>query len=295
MCEAQMGATGASAYYAPGNVPGASTLGNRTGNPNLHSETGETITLGAVLRLADRMSLSVDAYEIRITDYISAQLGEAVYRECYDPAFNPTYSPFTTVCNQILRDPSNGQIAAVDVTYSNNPSVETSGLDLQLNWRADLGGGAFNVNFLASYLDSFKTKLNPSAAWTEWKGTFGPAGLSGVNAGAFDYRTFTTVGFLKGDWNLALRWRHTPTIKPSAIVSNPNTNIIDTPSYDAFDFSGGYTFRESWQLRYGIDNVFDEQPVYTNATRFTRGTATNGGFYDVLGRRAYVGLAVSFD
>jgi outer membrane receptor protein involved in Fe transport len=115
-----------------------------------------------------------------------------------------------------------------------------------------------------------------------------------VNAGAFDYRTFTTASFSRGDWNVALRWRHLPSIKPSAIVSNPATNIIDTPSYDAFDLSGGYTFGESWQLRYGVDNVFDEQPLFTNATRYTRGTAVNGGFYDVLGRRAYVpGLAAS--
>ena len=295
MCEAQMGATGAAAYYAPGNVPGASTLGNRTGNPTLHSENGETITLGAVLRLGDRTSLSVDAYEIRITDYISAQLGESVFRLCYDPVFNPTYSPFTSACNQILRDPSNGQIGAVDVTYSNNASVETRGLDVQLNWGKDLGEGDFNLNFLASYLDSFATRLNPTAPWTEWKGTFGPAGLSGVNPGSFDYRTFTTASYGRGDWNVALRWRHTPSIKPSAIVSNPNTTIVNTPAYDAFDLSGGFTFNEGWQLRGGIDNLFDEQPVYTNATRFTRGTATNGGFYDVLGRRAYVGIQVSFE
>jgi outer membrane receptor protein involved in Fe transport len=295
MCEAQMGATGAAAYYAPGNVPGASTLGNRTGNPNLHSENGETITLGAVLRLGDRTSLSIDAYEIRITDYISAQLGESVFRLCYDPVFNPTYAPFTAECNQILRDPSNGQIGAVDVTYSNNASVETSGLDVQFNWGTDLGEGNFNLNFLASYLDSFATRLNPTAPWTEWKGTFGPAGLSGVNPGSFDYRTFTTASYGLGDWNVAVRWRHTPSIKPSAIVSNPNTTIISTPAYDAFDLSAGFTFREGWQLRGGIDNLFDEQPVYTNATRFTRGTATNGGFYDVLGRRAYVGMSVSFE
>src|SRR5690606_36890386 len=110
MCEAQMGVTGAAAYYAPGNSPGASTIGNRTGNPNLHSEKGETITIGAVLRIGERTSLSIDAYEIRITDYISAQLGEAVFRECYDPAHNPTYDPFTPACRQILRDPVNGQI-----------------------------------------------------------------------------------------------------------------------------------------------------------------------------------------
>jgi outer membrane receptor protein involved in Fe transport len=294
MCEAQMGATGAAAYYAPGNVPGASTLGNRTGNPNLHSENGETMTVGAVLNFAERTSLSIDAYEITITDYIAAQLGESVFRTCYDPAFNPTYAPFTPACDQILRDPNNGQIAAVDVTYSNSSAVETSGVDVQLNWGTDLAGGTLNLNFLASYLDSMKTKLSPTAAWTEWKGTFGPAGLSGLNSGAFDYRTFTTLSFFKGDWNLGLRWRHLPTIKPSAIVANPNTNIISTPSYDAFDLSGGFTFQDSWQLRYGIDNLLDEEPVFTNATRYTRGTTTNGGFYDVLGRRAYVGLSVSF-
>lgn len=116
-----------------------------------------------------------------------------------------------------------------------------------------------------------------------------------MNAGAFEYRTFTTASFSKGDWNLALRWWHLPSIHPSAIVSNPNTNIVDTPSYDAFDLSGGFDCREGWQLRYGIDNLFDEEPRFANATRFTRGTAMNGGFYDVLGRRAYVGLAVSFE
>ncbi|HZL94655.1 MAG TPA: hypothetical protein VFB99_13460 [Vicinamibacterales bacterium] len=68
---------------------------------------------------------------------------------------------------------------------------------------------------------------------------------------------------------------------------------ISTPSYDAFDLSGGFTLRESWELRYGIDNLLDEEPVFTNATRCTRGTITNGGFHDVLGRRAYVGMSVS--
>lgn len=294
MCEQQMGATGATAYYAPGNVPGASTLGNRTGNPNLHSEEGKTITLGAVMSLAERTSLSIDLYEIKVKDYIAAALGESVFRECYDPAFNPTYNPFTSVCNQILRDPANGQIAVVDVTYSNNPSVETRGVDAQFNWGTGIGDGNLNLNFLASYLDMMRTRLNPTAAWNEWKGTFGPAGLSGVNGGSFDYRTFTTASYSQGLWNVALRWRHLPSIKPSAIVTNPNTTTIDTPSYDIFDVSGGVDLRDNWSVRYGIDNLFDKQPVYTNATRYTRGTATNAGFYDVLGRRAYVGIELSF-
>jgi outer membrane receptor protein involved in Fe transport len=167
-------------------------------------------------------------------------------------------------------------------------------LDVQFDWGTDVAGGSMNLNFLATYLDSMKTKLAPTAAWSEWKGTFGPAGLSGLNSGAFDYRTFTTLSFARAGWNVGLRWRHLPTIKPSAIVSNPATTTIDTLSYDAFDLSGGFTFQDDWQLRYGIDNLLDEEPVFTNATAYTRGTNTNGGFYDVLGRRAYVGLSVSF-
>ena len=52
--------------------------------------------------------------------------------------------------------------------------------------------------------------------------------------------------------------------------------------------------QDKWQLRYGIDNLLDTEPVFTNATRYTRGTTTLGGFYDVLGRRAYVAMSVSF-
>lgn len=295
MCEQQMGATGAAAYYAVGNVPGApSTLGNRTGNPNLHSEEGKTVTLGAVMRIGDATTVAIDLYEIRIKDYIAAALGESVFRQCYEPSFNPGYNPFIAACNQILRDPTTGNIAAVDVNYSNNASVETSGVDVQVNWGTDLGPGMFNLNFLGSYLDSFKTQLNPTAVWNEWKGTFGPTGLTGVNSGAFDYKTFTTASYRKGNWNIALQWRHLPGIKPAAIVTNPATTTIATPSYEMFDLSGGFDLRDNLELRYGIDNLLDEQPLYTNATRYTRGTATNGGYYDVLGRRAFVGFNVTF-
>lgn len=71
------------------------------------------MTFGAVLRLAERTTLSCPS--------------------------TPTRSRSRTAeCGQILRDPTNGQIAAVDVTYSNNASVETSGLDIQLNWDTEV-------------------------------------------------------------------------------------------------------------------------------------------------------------
>jgi hypothetical protein len=43
-----------------------------------------------------------------------------------------------------------------------------------------------------------------------------------------------------------------------------------------------------------VDTLLAAEPAFTIATRYPRGTATTGGFYDGLGRRASVGLAVSF-
>ncbi len=71
-------------------------------------------------------------------------------------------------------------------------------------------------------------------------------------------------------------------------------------SYDVFDFSASYSFNQSFQLRVGIDNVFDTPPVITGARNSHDPQPTDGagvtepGFYDVLGRQFYVGLKAKF-
>ena len=49
-------------------------------------------------------------------------------------------------------------------------------------------------------------------------------------------------------------------------------------------------------MRVGIDNLFDKEPLVVGANPgvTTASSTTNPGFYDVLGRRFYVGLKASF-
>jgi outer membrane receptor protein involved in Fe transport len=50
-------------------------------------------------------------------------------------------------------------------------------------------------------------------------------------------------------------------------------------------------------VRLGIDNLFDEEPELTNynpAGGDTNSNVTSPGLYDVLGRRYYVGINMSF-
>ncbi|HEU4620234.1 MAG TPA: TonB-dependent receptor [Gammaproteobacteria bacterium] len=295
ICEQQMGPVGTVAYYGDpsAQLPGGGlALANTIGNPNLEHETAKTDTFGVVLQLEDRASLSIDYWDIAIDHLISAESVVSVFIECFSPAFNPAFDAAAPGCRRLTRDTNTGAFNAADVSYTNDAAIETSGVDVQFNWGTDLGQGNLQLSFLATYLDSMKTRLSPTSAWVEYKGTFGPT-IPSVNGGAFDYRTFTTVSYFNGNWNLSLRWNHLPSIEAAAAATGP-TSTLPTSAYDLFNLTGGFNFNRKWQLRFGIDNLFDTEPEIVDATPWSAGSATNGNFYDVLGRAAYVGLGMQF-
>jgi outer membrane receptor protein involved in Fe transport len=305
ICIARMGPTGAADYYADlmGQPPGGGfnfSFENIIGNPNLAIEEAETYTLGAVLSL-ERTSLSIDLYQIEISDLIAAQNAVNVYTECFSSATNPTFDPNDPACLLVVRDPATGNQGPTDVTFSNEGALKTAGTDVQINWNGDLGAGGINVNFLVNYLIHNETQLNSTSPFLDWVGTSGPT-LESLDPGSYEYRTFTTVSYFRGPLNLSLRWRHLPELESGGAVTNPATNfVVPTDAYDIFDLSGAWQINGNYRLRFGIDNLFDRDPEITGAdTRTTipesstgAGT-TDASFYDVLGRRYYVGVKIAF-
>jgi iron complex outermembrane recepter protein len=113
-------------------------------------------------------------------------------------------------------------------------------------------------------------------------------------------------------------------------LSYTPTTAYNIAQFDQFDLSAFWTINETLSLRFGVDNVFDAQPPATgrnsgrpynsaltaaqnaanlaavcagavgcqNPTAYSLPTsglgATNGGFYDVLGRRYFVALKAKF-
>src|SRR5690606_40613283 len=114
------------------------------------------------------------------------------------------------------------------------------------------------------------------------------------NAYAYDWRTFITASYSQGPWSATLRWRHLPSIASQAAGTPGNTDR-DTKPYDNFNLSGRYNLSETINLRFGIDNLLDEQPERAFANDLNSATGvTNTNFYDILGRRYYVGANVTF-
>jgi outer membrane receptor protein involved in Fe transport len=262
------------------------------GNSNVGSEEAETYTLGAVFQ-RDSWSFSIDYYTIDLKGAISPPSAFDVYAQCFNAngTSNPSYSINDSggFCANIVRDPVTGWRQQVDALYTNFGALETDGVDLQLNWRGDIGANSVYVNFLMTTINSYKIQPVPGGPFTEYAGTLGAGGQ-------YDYRTYTTFGYNLSSLNLGLRWIHLPEVDNAQIAQNPAATVQPTSSHNRFDLFGNWSMRENMELRFGVDNLFDTDPEivgYDPGVTNALGS-TNQGYYDILGRRYYAGLKFSF-
>ena len=297
LCEALMGPAGASEFYA-NPLRRATATGTQfsylSGNPNLRSERAETFTFGLVADVTDTIRVSLDYWDIEIIDMIAAQLPDTLYAQCMSPITNPNYDPLFEPCTRIVRDKGTGENAASFVDFSNKGAIRTSGYDMQLDWGRDLGPGALSLNVLGSVTDSLETRPEPGDNWKEWKGTSGPTDLSGINPFVYEYRVFTTIGYTGNGWTGSVRWRHLASIEADGNLNNPG-RFTPAGAYDMVDVAGRYDLRDNIQLRFGIDNFFDRDPelVFPDArTGYNGRGETEENFYDILGRRYYIGFNI---
>ena len=231
-------------------------------------------------------------------------------------------------CKSSLRSTATGAYQITEVPFVNLGMLETSGYDVQFNWAVafdsvglDKIPGSVSVNVLFNYLNHYLTNTGQPNAWTiDWAGTLGPS-FGGVDPGAYRWKLNTNVSYNLGPASISLDWRHLPSIQPASIYSasathdsNPNsyrstTNVTEpTSAYNIFDLSATYTINRRYILRVGVDNLFDVDPPTTGATFASAPTGytgaayvpssgagtTNELFYDVIGRRFYMGLTARF-
>jgi iron complex outermembrane recepter protein len=296
------GSTAADNFARPGNPFFPLENEIQRGNPDLNAEKADTWTLGAVFQSPgglENLTASIDYYNIEIEDAISPISSLFVYQQCFnaDGQSNPTLSINDPggYCALIERQPFTGERDQVQAPYFNQGALTTAGIDLAVNWLRPFSSGAsFYMNSMVSILREFKTQDSAGEPFIDFKGTAG-------EGGQYDYRLNATFGynFAGGNAGVGLRWFHLPSIRSATAARSPNTLIRDTVSYDRFGLFANYRFNDRMSLRGGIDNLFDKQPPLTNdqsllAAPNRNASTTNTQYYDILGRRAYVGLKMSF-
>jgi outer membrane receptor protein involved in Fe transport len=270
------------------------------GNPRLRAETADTYTLGMIWQPQERgISLTADLYQIEIDDVVDSLGFLTAYQQCFNVngVSNPTYSVSNEFCQAIHRAPDTGNAGYVEGGNFNLSKRFTSGLDVSLNWTTDMAGGQFGINSSINKLFSWKqpASADPDSPLLEYAGSAG----GGANS-YYDYRLFTQFTYDRDKFRIGLNWRYLPSAMHDSKVLTPTLTVLDTEDYHLFNLNGSWQFNERMRLRGGIDNLVDEDPVIVGANPLNLNNPTNGmgntsaGNYDTLGRRYYVGLAVTF-
>ena len=313
LCRQIMGPEGADQYYRDGRTYNAAgftfTFPQLVGNRFLNEEKAKTYTIGGVIQSPsaspwlDRLSLSVDYYNVELTDGIAASGVAATYRRCFSSAYNPTYE-FNEFCALIGRVPNSGEVGTIGVTYANGGRVETDGIDWQLNWALDLEDigagmpGVFSTSVQGTYLLHFKTTTDDGILpLQDFAGTLG-GGEVGTNAGSYRWKLFTTFTYALDPFTVSLQWQHKPSVDAAASVTG-DTTITGADAYNLFNLNGSVRLTDDVRIRLGIDNLFNKQPPLSGVDTSAADATLAGGTYessqyDVLGRRFYIGASFEF-
>ncbi len=257
--------------------------GLSSGNKNLNEETAKTKTIGFVLTPLDGLSISLDYFNIRISDAIEQINPQFKLRECY------AASDFrqNSFCDGIERNDAviNSTISRLDYDVQNIGSEETNGWDLDLSYNVDTSYGGFGFRALVTRTNHWEKDVNGIE--------FSKLGEPGFQKWKANTQFSYERGPVAVTW--ASRYLGHGSIDNSADFNNwPD----DLPSVWYHDLNLRFVVegRTQYAFYVGANNVTDKEPplIPSPSANSIEGTNTAAGVYDVMGRFIYIGAEVVF-
>jgi outer membrane receptor protein involved in Fe transport len=272
--------------------------GFNVGNPNLGPEKANSFTAGVVINPKSidalrNLVLSVDYWRIKVTDAIIAPGRQLSLNQCYGAA-DPN------LCALITRYPvqtgasSPGAIQFINAPGINASTFKAAGIDAVLQYRTSLDsvlpGLSANARIsYTRYLKGFTVPL-PGTPADPFAGEIGTPKNKANGTIAFNTRkwalsfTGTYIGkaceddqFLIGGFGL----------EPCD---------VSVPAEFYLDSQVSFTPTRNYEFFFGVDNLLDnDAPNLLSGTTFNvTGSDSNGGIYDIFGRRFYAGARLRF-
>ncbi|MDT7933391.1 MAG: TonB-dependent receptor [Sphingomonadaceae bacterium] len=329
------GATAATISNIPQPIAGQAQT-TTGGNINLRPETSRSYSFGAVIaprRVLPGFSLSIDFFDIKVSNAITSPTSGTVIASCFNnlSVTNPLCGP-----NSISRNPADGSLSGDPATtkglftnLQNLGRLETSGIDLTVNYQRDFGAIRWASSFAGTY-----TIKNRGRATVGDPPVSGVAGTTNrrecvnfisTNCGSPqpEYQWNMRNTFTWKDVDLSLLWNHISPLRqePADVVNgagpafagtirqnlagqlngNPflgqTVNFGRIPAYDYFDVTLRFNVTENASLSFTVQNLTDEQPPLVGntigSTTYNSGN-TYPSTYDALGRRFTVQARVRF-
>lgn len=279
------------------------------GNLNLEPEESDSLTVGFVIQpsAVENLSVTIDYYNITIDGAITTPTTGDAIAECFD---NP--DPTSTACTSIVRSPINGGLSGdeavvkgLPLTLSNAGELETSGVDLAINYQQAFGDVLWSSSFIANKTIKSTFRATPSSINRECVGLYSADCASIQPEKTFNWRN--TVSY--ADLDVSLMWRYISSNdyeyadSDTAFIGEPEGGVLGfqnfnrTESYNLFDLTLRYTVSENLTITGVVSNLLDKEPPLTGAfigaTGFSSGN-TYPSTFDTIGRRYNLAAKLTF-
>lgn len=261
------------------------------GNPNLEPESADTYSYGVVFTpgFIPGLSLSVDYYDIEVTNLIGTVGADITLNACYE-------NNDPVACARIHRS-GGGQIwvggGYVTDTNTNIGGLHTSGIDVVSNYRFNLDSlgmsdlGSVSLNFVGSWLEQHVTDPGSGIAAYDCVGLY----ACGGNTPRPEWRHRARATWeTPWDASVSLTWRYIGEVEIGAPARIDN--VLDAQNY--FDLSGNWEVKDGVSFRGGVNNIFDIDPPLSRSVGTTGNGNTYPQTYDSFGRYIFMGVTLDF-
>ena len=256
------------------------------GNPELDAETSESITAGIVFSPFENFSISLDYYDIELTDRIG-NVGVATIMEIEN---NLRQASGGTVGDPRVSRDATGQLLSISRTVSNVDSLETSGYDLDVDYKLDAGNaGEFDFGLTVSFVEEFDQIDDINGVVDVGVGEFFTSG-----AAQPDYRANFSATWNRGDLGVNLQLQYTPEVDFTDQGIIDGNGITDTTLDEWTTIDLQITYATPWngKITVGARNITDEDPPLN--TQVLSSPFHAATLHDVFGRVPYIKYEQSF-
>ena len=259
------------------------------GTTALEPEEADTVSFGVIWTpgFVDGLSVSIDYYDIEIDGAIQSPDEEAILLGCI--VNNEQCDRVNRGLGETLWLGNATPDNSIFAPYSNIGFLAVEGIDVEVNYTFDVGDmGTVNIANITGFVDSYEQEDFPGAGIVQCAGNYG--GTCGLPIIDFQNRMQATWAT---PWNVtaSLIWRHIAEVEQVFVASAPN----DIPAQDYFDIAATWDVTDWGQVRFGVNNLLDEEPpLVGNGTTARENGNTYPGVYDALGQYLFAGFTVQF-
>jgi len=231
-------------------------------NPSLQPETSKQSSFGAVFDPTNWLSLTLDAYDIKINGRITTMSAQTILDRTANPALGPVPTAFS-----VTRNPANGQITNITRGSVNEGNIHTAGYDLSVKTDFKLGSmGRLQNNWSLSVVDKYT--INGGANQV---GTQGTPKMRANLGNTWTYGRFST--------NLTINH-----------IDKNGTGTSATDAYTTANLALTYRHPTKTTVTVGMVNLEGKMPQLITYD----GRPWNFYLYDALGRQVYFRVQQAF-